>query len=117
MKLNVDYLYKSMGGTPQMLQQCPEYLLCDLFRHVIPRAEFLRLRGKEPLFQGLHFLVGSKPKDLASAAGVEVERNPYAKNSNNFKGSSGSFGNGAGGGASGPKVAFKKKNGYKKYKI
>lgn len=74
MKRNVAYLFKSLGATTNQLINCPAYLACDMHKHVIPRAEFLRTRGKDPLFKGLHFFVNSAPRDLAQAAGIELER-------------------------------------------
>jgi hypothetical protein len=73
MKRNVAYLFKSLGATTDQLLHCPAYLTCDMHKHIIPRAEFLRTRGKDPLFQGLCFFVNSRPRDLATAAGVNLE--------------------------------------------
>ena len=73
MKPHISYLFKSLGATSNQLMSCPTYLTCHLFNYIIPRAEFLRSRGKDPLFKGLHFFVTSSPQDFARAAGFKKD--------------------------------------------
>ncbi len=76
----IDYLYYSLGGTPSMLKNYPNYLVYNLDTHLRPRCEFLRAMGIEPLSRGLPFLVSASAADIAKVCGVRVEiYNQFAK--------------------------------------
>lgn len=76
----IDYLYYSLGGTPSMLKNYPNYLVYNLDTYLRPRCEFLRAMGIEPLFRGLPFLVSASAADIAKVCGVRVEiYNQFAK--------------------------------------
>lgn len=68
-----EYLFQSLGGSPEMLRHCPKYLTYNLETYIIPRAEFLRALGKDPLENGLSFLVDSKEKQFVEAANTTAE--------------------------------------------
>lgn len=68
-----DYLFKSLGASPSVLKRCPVYLCYDLDKHIIPRAEFVRALGKDPLMYGLSFLINSKDKDLVYSVGSSLD--------------------------------------------
>lgn len=76
----IDYLYYSLGGTPSMLKNYPNYLVYNLDTYLRPRCEFLRAMGIEPLSRGLPFLVSASAADIAKVCGVSVEiYNQFAK--------------------------------------
>ena len=82
MKVKVDYLYQSIGGTSMMLRRYPAYLSHDLEEHIKPRAEFLKAFNRSPAILGLKFLVKASPTDLASA--VNVDLSVYKKFASSF---------------------------------
>lgn len=69
----VDYFFKSLGGTLELLRTHPSYLTTSLNEFIRPRAEFLRAVGIDPMSHGLNFLLQASPKELSYAAGVRTE--------------------------------------------
>jgi len=65
----VDYLYESLGGSPDTLRLHPQYLSSDLDVLVRPRTEYLRLLGIDPMYQGMDFLLRSSAKEFSSRTG------------------------------------------------
>lgn len=77
LRQKVDYLFKSLGGSPAILRQFPSYLAYDLNSLIRPRAEFARAIEVDPLQYGLSFLLRSKTKDFAKS--LEVEEKTFEK--------------------------------------